>query len=837
MDALWADLKYGSRMLVKSPGFTLAAVITLALGIGLNSAIFSLVNAVLFKPLPVDRPDDLATVWNIDPGGFISHQPMAFPDYADLRDGNRSFESLAAYALTPLAVDRGDESEMVIGQIVTENYFSMLGVQAIRGRTFLPEEARERNANPHVVLSHSAWQRRFGGNQAIVGQPIRVNGHLFNVIGVTPEGFEGVIRGFSPELWVPMMMSPTLNAQGAIRAEDGPTEGSGAPRNNRLDNRGSRWLWVMGRLKPGISLAQAGAEMHTLGERLRQQYPETNKDRPVGVLAANEVKVLPGVDRALYATSFVLLGLVALVLLIASANVANMLLARAVTRRKEVAIRLSIGAGRARLVRQLLTESLLLSLLGGGGGLILAWWTNTALNVLPMKLSLPVQLSLGLQVDGRVLIFTFSLAVLTALIFGLAPALQASRNDTLATLKEETGTTAGGGSRRHLARALIVAQVAVSLILLIGAGLSARSMMNAHRINPGFDPAGVAVCRFMPELRGLSPAQQEEFFRRLTERLRAAPGVESVALASHTPLAFEINIEGVAAEGKEPAERKDWPEVDAAQVGPDYFRTLRIPILRGRPFTEQDNPTRRVAIVNEALASRFWPGDDPVGQHLKLEGESTAYEVVGVAANGKYRTLGEDPRPFLYRPVLRTERSYPASMVLVRTSGELPPILSLIRAESRQVDEKVPASGLLSLEQTISVSLLFPRMGAVVFGLFGGLGLLLATIGLYGVIGYHASQRTHEIGIRMALGAEPGNILKLVVGEGLALTMIGIALGLAGAFMASGIISVLLYGISPNDPVTFASITLLLLLVALSACYLPARRAAATDPMTALRCQ
>ncbi len=828
-----SDVLYGLRMMRKNLGFTAVAVITLALGIGLNSAIFSLVNAVLFKPLPVERPDELATAWNAEDDDFLTHTPMAYLDYQDLRDHNRTFQMLSAYAMVPLAVDRGDESEFVIGQIATENYFHMLGVRPALGRTFLPEESKQRGANPYVVLHYSAWQRRFGGDPSIIGKTLRLNGHLFTVIGVAPQGFDGLIRGFPPEMWVPMMMSPVLRSRGGVNAEDGNPAASS---DDRIDRRSSRWLWVMGRLKPGVTVAQAHSDLQAIGERLREQYPDSNKDRTVAVLPAADVKVLPGVDKALFATSFVLMGFVALILLIASANVANMLLARATARRREIAVRLSLGAGRGRLVRQLFTESLLLAMAGGAAGLLLAWWSNQLLNTLPLHLPLPVKLGLGLALDVRVFAFTFVVAVLTAAVFGLMPAWQTTKTDLVTTLKEEAGSTTGGGSRRRLTGALVVAQVAVSLVLLIAAGLSVRSAANASNINPGFDPRNVVVGEFAASLRGYTPEQEEAFHTTLVERMRALPGVESVALTSHVPLTFEINIENVAAEGKEPAERKDWPESDAGYAGAGYFDTLRIPVLRGRSFTEEDSrQSRRVAVVNEAFASRFFPNEEAVGKRIRVESEDQYDEIVGVVRNGKYRTLGEDPRPFMWRPVAKTQRSFLGSAIVIRASSDPRPVLAALRQEARQLDEKVPVTGLRTLEEATSVSLLFPRMGAALFGLFGVLGALLAAVGLYGVIAYSAGQRTHEIGIRMALGAQRWDVLKLILGQGLTLTGIGLVLGLVAAFSATSLISVLLYGISPTDPLTFAGISLLLLAVATLACWIPARRAARVDPMIALR--
>jgi predicted permease len=814
-------------MLAKSPGFTAVAVLTLALGIGLNTSIFSIVNAVLFRPLPVREPERLAGVYNLEPREFITHTPMAYPDYRDLRDRAQSFEGVLAYSLTPLALERGDESEFVFGEAVSGNYFTTLGVRPALGRLLLPEDDVHRGAHPVAVLSHGAWQRRFGGDSGIVGREIRLNGHTFTVLGVATPEFTGLLRGIAPELWVPMAMHPTLHAPTTVTVEDQTAKDVPA-----LDHRGRRWVWVMARLKSGVTLAQADAEARSIGRRLAEEYPQTNRERSVGLLAANDVKVLPGVDKVLYGASFVLLGAVGMVLLVASANVANMLLARATGRRKEIAVRLALGASRWRLVRQLLTESLLLSLAGGGAGLLLAAWSNAALNSL--RLPLPVQIALGLALDGRVLVFTTLVAAATAVLFGLAPAMQTARTDLVAALKEEGTRAAGTRAKRRVQNAFIVAQVAVSLVLLICAGLSVRSMQNAHRIDPGFEPRGIILQSFQPALRGYSQPQIENYFRTLTERIRALPGVESVALASHVPLSFEVRTERAAAEGQDAGPERDWPEVDSSQVGPGYFATMRIPILRGREFAERDTPASpRVAIGNEALARRFWPGQDAIGKRVRMEQNGPYFEIVGVARNGKYRTLGEEPRPFLYLALLQDHPKGPE--VLVRTAGDPAPLIAAVRREARQLDEKVPVVGVRTLEDAISVSLLLPRGGATLFGLFGLLGLALACVGLYGVLAYVVSQRTHEIGLRVALGAQAGDILRLVVGQGARLTLAGMALGFAGAAAATRVLQGILYGISPTDGLTFAGVGGVLLGVALVACWIPARRATRVDPMVALR--
>jgi predicted permease len=827
METLWQDVRYGIRMLAKNRGFTVIAVLTLALGIGLNAAIFSVVNAVLFRPLPVEAPDQLAGMYNVEPREFISHTPMAYPDYRDLRDSARSFEGLMGYALAPLALERGDESEHVFGETVTGNYFTTLGVKPHLGRLLKPDDDLQRGAHPVVVLSHAAWQRRFGGEAGIVGREVRLNGHPFTVVGVVEPRFTGLLRGIAPELWVPMAMRSTLNAPTTVNVEEKTAEGV-----DLLDHRGRRWMWVMGRLKPGFTVAQADAEVKSIGKRLAEMYPETNKERVVGLLPASDVKILPGVDKVLYGTSFVLMGVVGLVLLVASANVANMLLARATARRKEMALRLALGGSRARLVRQLLTESLLLSLLGGGAGLLLAEWSNGVLNGL--RLPLPIQLALNLSLDARVLGFTALLATVTAVLFGLAPALQTTRTDLVVVLKEEGSRAGGAHSKRRLQNALVVAQVAISLVLLIGAGLSLRSLQNAHRIDPGFEAHGVVVGSFQPALRGYSQPQIENFYRTLGDRVRALPGVEAVAMTSHVPLSFEIRTETAAPEGQDVGPERDWPEVDASRVSPGYFAAMRIAILRGRDFTEQDNPAAPCAVIpNETLARNFWGSGDPLGKRLRVGTDAPYCTVVGVARDGKYRTLGETPRPFAYFALLQ---EYPKSAdMLIRAAGPTGPLVGLIRREVRLMDEKVPVIGVRPLEEVISVSLLLPRGGATLFGLFGVLGLMLACVGLYGVLVYLVSQRTHEIGIRMALGAQPGDVMRLVLGQGLRLTLVGVGLGLAGAVAMTGAIAAILYGVEATDMLTFACVSAVLLGVALLACYIPARRATRIDPMVALR--
>ena len=815
------DLKYGFRMLAKSPGFTAVAVITLALGIGLNASIFSVVNAVLLRPMPVHNPDELVGAYNTAPGEFVSHVPMAYADYKDLRDSSQSFTGLLAYATVPVSTELQGATQILTGEMVSGNYFSVLGINSVLGRTFTQDEDSVPGRDLVAVISHAAWQRRYGSDPAIVGKTLRLNGVPFNIIGVARPGFPGMFRGINAEVWVPLMSSSVLRPA--------PTASDASAAADWMGRR-SRWLWVVGRLKPGVTLAQANSEAATIGQRLMQEYPDTNKTRAIELLHSSAVRIFPGVDKALFATSFVLMAVVGLVLLIACANVANMMLARASARKREVAVRLSLGAGRGRLIRQLLTENLMLALVGGGAGLLLAAWSNSAINGL--RLPIPINIGFNLANDWRVVAFTFLACVGATVFFGLAPALQASKTDLVTALKEESRT--GGAARGRLRSVLVVAQVALSLILLIGAALSVRSMWNAHLVNPGFESKGLVQAQFTPSLQGYTPEREEIFFRELKQRVQAIPGVESVTYASHLPLEFSIRLSSMAAEGQDAVEVEKWPQIDTATVAPGYFETMRIGLVKGRTFAETDaKQSAKVAVINETLAARFWPGQDALGKRMRIGREGGYLEVVGVVKDGKYRTLGEENRPYAYRSLTQTPEG--DSTLIARVNGDPGQVLAAIRNHARQIDEKVPDLGLTTVEEAIGVSLIFPRAGAAVFGLFGVLGLVLASLGLYGVIAYVVSQRTHEIGVRMALGAQRRDIFQMIVGQGLKLTGIGVALGLTGAFFGTKMLSVMLYGISPTDALTFTLVPLALVLVAAVACFIPARRAAAVAPMVALR--
>jgi putative ABC transport system permease protein len=813
------DLRFAVRQLARNPGFTAAAVLILALGIGLSSAVFSLVNATLFRPLPVAAPDDLVAIFSSAPSDFMASSPLAPGDYEDLTERSHSFTSLLAYMYTPLALEHEGENRLVLGVRATPNFFTTLGVKPFLGRFFTADDPDSQEA----VLSYSAWQRRFGADPDVLGAKLLLNGQPCTVIGVAPEEFFGLTRGVSPELWMPRHLRAT--------------------HQDRSQGRALRSWWVMGRRAPGTTFSQARAELRSLAARLAEEFPATNGDRTLVAFPANTVRILPGVDAKLGAASAVVLGVVGLVLLIACTNVANLFLARALARRREIATRRALGAGTAAVVRQLLIESLLLALLGGAAGLGLARASNLAVEAL--RLPLPIDLALGLALDGRVILFTLAAATVTALVFGLAPALAAARGDLTTMLRE--GAPTASRAQRRLAGLLVVVQMAFSLVLLVDTGLAVRSLRNAQRLDPGFEPRGVVVATFAPRLQGYTHTETEAFFQRLTERVRALPGVEAAGLASHLPLSVEITFERVTATGTAaaatPPER--WPSVDTALVGPGYFEALRIPRLRGRTFTASDREgAPLVAVVNESFAVRFWPRQEAVGQRLRVASVAADYEVVGVVRDGKYRTLGEAPHPFLYRDVdqnrwLKTshtgEITAGSETLVVRTRKAAPAALAELRQVIREVDEGIAIARLETLEDTLGVALFLPRLAAVLFAVLGLLGLVLATVGIYGLMVYTVGQRTREIGIRMALGATRRDIVRLIVRRGLRLALLGIATGLAVAAATTRTLSAVLYGISATDAPTFLTVAALLALVALAASLLPARRAAAVDVLKALR--
>ncbi|MBA2340007.1 MAG: ABC transporter permease [Pyrinomonadaceae bacterium] len=810
MTTLMQDMRYAVRVLLKHPGFTAVAVLSLALGIGVNTATFSVLDAVLLRSLPISQPDQLVTVFTQREAELNSG--FSYPDYVDYRDRNEVFSGMIAWDGVSLNLSVGDATERISGQLVTGNYFDVLGVRATQGRTFLPEEDRTPGSAPVAVISHGFWQKQFGGAPGVLGKQVTINNHSFSIIGVAPAGFTGAERGAAPDIWVPMMMQEQAR-----------------PGSQLLSKRTSRWLLVMGRLKPGITIEQAQARMIVLAGQLAHANP--NATEAAIVLAPGD----KGHTRNISSLAFplkILMAVVALVLLIACANVANLLLARAASRRKEISIRLAIGASRARLVRQLLTESILLSLVGGAISLVVALWTTDV-----FKSFIPNALDISL--DARVLGFTLLLALASGVLFGLAPALAASRPDLVPTLKDETGSYEQKGGRWNLRSLLVVAQIALSLIVLTGAGLFIKSLQNLQSIDPGFQAENLIVMSLDLRPNGYDEKRGQAFYRDLMERVENLPGVESASLARVVRLSLGGSRRTVAIEGYE-ARPGESLEIDFNNVGTRYLQTMRIPIVHGRDFTEQDREGAKGAvIINETMARRYFSGQDPIGKRLTYPvppgatQPPTTLEIVGVAKDGKYRNLREEQRPSFYTSFLQ---SYQPNMTLhVRATSDTGTVVNAVRREVQTLDKNLPIFDARTLAEQRSNSLYTEQLSAALLSVFGVLALLLASVGIYGVMAYSVSQRTHEIGIRMALGAQTRDVLHLVLGQGMKLTLVGIGAGLLGAFAVTRMLTSLLYGVSATDPLVFFGVAGLLAGVALFACYLPARRAMKIDPMIALR--
>jgi predicted permease len=814
MDALLQDLRYAFRRLTRSPGFTVVAALSLALGIGANTAIFSMVNGVMLKGLPVRDVSSLVEIYFSEENGY-PYATSSYPDFEALRDGLTDvFEGVTAWNLIIARMDRGEEAEVVLGETVSGNYFDLLGVKPTLGRGFLPEEDETPGAAFVTVLSHGYWERALGADPNILGKTVRVNRRPYTVVGVAPRGFHGMMRGLVPDFWVPMMMSSV------IMGDSG----------ERLQRRGSRNLFVKGRLRPGVTVEQAGAALATLSANLVREFPETNQGRSFSILPTKDVAIHPFVDRMLLPVAALLLSVVGLVLLIACVNLASFLLARAADRRKEIALRLAMGARRWNLVRQLLTETVLLALIGGGGGVLLAHWTLNLL--LSLKPPLPVPVNLDIGIDGTVLAFTSLVSLVAGVLFGLVPALQATNPDVAPVLKDE-GATTQGQRRLNLRNALVVTQVAVSLVLLVGAGLFVRSLQKAQSIDPGFNTRDAVLLLPNLQLSGFSEDEGKQIYMVIEERLAALPGVTAVGMVSRLPLGASVETMGVTIQGVQPPPGRDEIEVDNTSVTAGYFQAMGIPILRGRNFGPEDGPgSPRVIIVSEAAASRFWPGKDPVGETVTV-GEGSVATVIGVAADTKVRTLGEAPRPFLYD---HARRGYNEALtILVKGDRRSSDLLPAVRRTAMEVAPNLVILESKTMEEHTALLLFAPRMAALLLSVFGALALVLAGVGLYGLVSYAVARRTREVGIRISLGADTTQVIGMVMGGGMRLVLIGGGIGMALSASVTWLISGYLYGIGALDLVTFFGIPLLLGAVALAAAYVPARRASRVDPVEALR--
>jgi putative ABC transport system permease protein len=812
METLFQDLRFGFRRLIKTPGFAVIAVLSLALGIGANTAIFSLVNLILFRPLPVANPQEVVSVSPVGKDGALA--AFSYPNYIDFRDRNEVLSGLLVSRFVVVSMSRNGDNEKVWGNLVSGNYFDVLGVKPALGRSFLPEEDKTRLSHPVVVISHSLWQTRFGGDPSVVDKDVLINGMKFKVIGVAPAGFKGTEVIYTPDIYAPFATQKWIE-----------------PESDYLDKRDESNMFAVGRLKPGVSAAQAEASLNLLAAQLAQDFP--NENEGLGIQVIPPGFVVPQFRNVMLGVSAALMGLVALVLLIACANLANLLLARATERGKEIAIRLSIGASRARIVRQLLTESLMLAVAGGLAGVALARWIIDSIMALKPPTAVPI--TLELHVDWRVLVFSMIVSVITGVLFGLVPALQATKPDLIPALKDAASQS---GARRSLLRnGLVVTQIAVSLLLLIAAGLTLRALQQLRVMNPGFNTENLLMMNFDLRLQGYQTDAGAQLRKQLLNRVESLPGAQSASITGFIPLSMGYSGNAILIEGRPQERGVNAPSAMQADVGLKYFETIGTPLVTGRDLTEQDQEGKtRSVVVNETFARKFFPGANPIeialGKQFRTSPEEQPWQIVGVAKDGKYLTIGEDPQAFVWFPI-RDRLSY--NYLLVRTSAKPETLIGAIRAEFRNLDPNLPVTDVKTMTEHMSLSLFPARAFASLLSAFGLLALTLAAIGIFGVMSYAVSQRTREIGVRMALGAGAKDIFKLVIGRGLSLTLIGVGVGLALAVVGTRYLSSLLYNVSAVDPLAFVGVTLLLVAVAFLACYFPARRAMKTDPMVALR--
>ena len=809
LEMLTQDIRYGWRLMVRKPGFTFVAVLMLGLGIGANVSMYSWVDGRMRHLLGnVEQADRLVALNGTT--RTRDELSLSYPDYEDYRQRRpASVDDLIVYTMAPMnmRVDNSDP-QRVFTEMVSGNYFEMLGARPSLGRAFLPEEGSVPNRHPVAVISHNFWMRRFAGDPSIVGRTITLNSLAFTVIGVAPDGFHGTQPYLNLDLWVPLMMQPALAA-------------------DRLHLRSNRWLQAIVRLKPGVRLARAEADLGLIAKDLGNTYPD---DAGSGIKLFELWRAPSMGGAAVTAVMGVQLGVAGIVLLIACANVANLLLASAATRQRETAVRLTLGASRSRLVQQMLTESSLLAIAGGIAGIVFAYWTKDLARLFVPPAPLPIEINPELNAD--VMLFAAGVTLATAVLFGLVPALQGAASSVMTALKDSATAVTATPRRARVRKALVVAQVALSLVLLVSAGLFLRTLMNAQSVDPGFSTrTGLAVAIDL-QPAGYDAVRGRAFFREVLARVREVPGVEAATVATRMTLGFSGSSDtGATIDGYTPAPNEE-VSLYYNRVGSEYLKTLGIALVAGREFTELDTPERPdVVIVNETLAHRYFAGRDPIGGRIRVSGRQL--EVVGVARDGKYSNITERPRPYMY---LSAQQWYRGDAVLiVKTAGDPGALVPRLHAAFRALDPNVPLFDVRTIADHLETAVFVQRMVASLLAAFGALALILATVGLYGVIAALAAQRTPEIGMRMALGASRGDIVSLILKQGLGMTLTGIAIGLAGAFALTRVFKSLLVGVSATDGVSFAGTTLLLVVVALAACYLPARRASRIDPLQALR--
>jgi macrolide transport system ATP-binding/permease protein len=807
MTGLYEDFRFGLRALAKYRRFTAVCILSLALGIGANTTIFTLVDAILLRPLPVQEPERLAAVYTLD-----AHNPgfwgVSYPNFKDYQERNPVFSSLLLYTGVGLNLTGGSAPRLIMGQLASANYFSTLGVNPVIGRGFLQEEDTAAGASPVVVVSYRFWRQEYGADPAVLSRSVNLNGRPYRIVGVTPEGFEGLNTLTATEIWVPMALYPELYAAPAYVPQ----------RRFLLFN-------VVGRLRPGVSLPQAQTAMQTITQDLEHEYPKDNQGRRVLLTTATDAAIPPSNRAEIQRAGTVLVVISAVVLIIACGNLASLLLARAAGRAKEIAVRLALGASRWRLIRQLLIESVMLAILGGAAGLLMAVLARNLLwSMRPPTFS---HAAVSMSLDRTVLAYNFVVAFVTGLLFGLAPALRATRPDLATDLKERTGQVYSTGSWNPRSL-LVMAQVAFSVVALVGAGLFVRSLRNAMRFDPGFDSAHLGIVVFNVADHGYNQTQGRDFQRRVVDRARTVPGVAAATLSNdwpfHVSLSRTMSLPGSDSPGQIILTEVVWP---------GFFQSVGIPLLRGRDFNEVDSQTSpRVAIVNQEAANLYWPGEDPVGRRVRFFGETTDAEVIGVAHTANYQSIGEKPRPFVYLSM--QQYYFPTSVLTVRTAGDPEVVLASVRREVQALDPNLLLQA-ETVSSTIRQSLWAQRLSAGLLAVFGGLALLLATIGIYGVVSYLVAHRVREFGIRMALGATATDIQLMLLREGVRLVAVGVVVGSGVALIGSKAVESMLFLMTSRDAVTFILVPSILTLVAVLACWIPAQRATRVDPMVALR--
>lgn len=820
MDRLWQDLKYAVRGLRSSPGFTLIAITSLAIAIGANTAIFTVVNGVMLRGTSMTDPESMVELYLYREASPLKYEPVSWPDYDEIARLTTVFEGATAWEMFYASTQVPSGSEPVLGELVAGNFFSLLGILPALGRGFLPEEDLVPGQNPVVVLSHAYWQNRYGSDPDVLGQAIKLNGLDYTIVGVAPRDFAGMMPGMVMDMWAPSMMMDQIST----------TPGSSPKGEARRLSPSSQSAFMKARLLPGVTPEQANAAMAALAIELEARVPENWKDGELRAIPSLDVAVHPLADRVLVPMVILLMSVVGMLLLIACTNLASFLLARGADRKSEIALRIALGAGRRRLVAQLLTETLLLASVGGALGLGLATWLVKLVVRFQPPLAIPVNLDLA--IDGTVLTFCFAVTLGTGLLFGLLPALRSTRLDVAPVLKDESGSVTGGRRGGMLRKGLVVGQVAVSLVLLVGSGLFVRALFARQAVDPGFHAPQAAMIGVEMATSGYSRDEAEAALRELSAQALADPGIDQVALASHLPLSATLQMNTFEIPGFVDPERPEGPSIDVLTVGPAYFDLLEIPILQGRGFEASDTRSSAPAVViSQAMAERYFAGRSPIGAQLRRKEE--AYTVVGVARDTKVRTLGEEPRPLVYYPL---SQRY-SSMVTLVAQGQADAALVLGTLERlvRSYDRDIVVMSKNTMDGHLGIMLFAPRMAAMILALSGGLALLLAGVGLYGVVSYSVASRTREVGIRMSLGADAWSVRRMVIRGGLTMVALGSAIGLVLAFALSKLVSGFLFGVSGTDPVTFVGVPLVLGGLAFLAAFVPAHRASRVAPVTALR--